>query len=572
MNKQFKMIWSYKAVILLFLYAVLLMQGCSKSTNGGELLLGDKTRLTVSVLGIVEGGVIGNKGQSLATKAAVKPGLAIASEIVSHIEGFDSRFSVVEDEFKGDRMVSISNNDKEGTATTVRAESMSNGIYYHLIVYKVSDNSVVASQVMRSGDAVQIIVDGGVQYKWVAFSYNTAVAADLPAVADPAAPVVSMGQNKDFLYASGTITVNSLNTPLGIVFSHKLARIGVELNTMGMFADLNTATVVNENQLKTGNFNLLTGTVTGALTTIATASTSTFTRPTAYGFDDRSTAYFYTADPASLPNLNIKLTGLSIKLDAYAVSQSQATRNFGVLSTVYSSPNFVPVLGQSKTFRIDLLESPITTTSNNGGAVVTRWARANLYYVSGDHNPYRFHHLNQKTQDNNTFFAFGAIHPQTYATEGAEADPCALVYPTGVWRQATRSDYQGLVGRSILEGGFISAKTPTRVAGQYLEYAAVGTASPYPTNAVRFNLNGSAVGVSLVVGLIDLNFGFYGQNAEVWTSTSLISLPPLVSLGAIHYEATGTTHGLVTDILDLQLLGAVNVVKSNFMNVRCVRN
>ncbi|MGJ1416833.1 hypothetical protein [Sphingobacterium multivorum] len=81
-----------------------------------------------------------------------------------------------------------------------------------------------------------------------------------------------------------------------------------------------------------------------------------------------------------------------------------------------------------------------------------------------------------------------------------------------------------MVGRLLL-----TAKTPTYVNGQYIQYTATGTAAPYPTNNLRFNLNGSAVGLSLVAGLIDLSLGFYGQNAEYWTSTKLLNIPGSVS-------------------------------------------
>ncbi|WP_336837858.1 hypothetical protein [Sphingobacterium siyangense] len=550
---------------------VILVSSCSKNRDKDGVEEDGKTRLIVTVLGTEDSG--GGNTAKAAPGVIVAENKVLPSEIVSQSAGFDTRFSVVTVENTASRVVTINNDDKDGVS--VRAAALPDDIYYKVLLYKASDNSFVTSSNMKSGEPLQIAVDGGVQYKWIAYSYNTANLADLPTVANLAAPAVSLGQNKDFLYANGTITpVGNQSTPLGIVFKRKMARIGVEVNTVGMFADLNQATLTST-QLKTGNIDLLTGNISNSLTNVGTATASATNAIAGYAYNDRKVAYFYTADPTTLANLNVTLTSLIVNLDSYAVSQGQPTRNFGTLSTVFSSPNFTPVLGQSRTFRIDMLESPITTVSNTpvvGSPITTRWARANLYYAgASDHNPYRFHHLNQMTQAGNTFFSAGATRPQIYQTSGSEADPCLLVYPAGVWRQATQNDYEGLVGRLLL-----SAKTPTYVANQYIQYAATGTGAPYPTNNLRFNLNGSAVGLSLVAGLIDLNLGFYGQNAEYWTSTKLLNLGPLASVGQIHFDGSNSSAGLTTDILDISLLsglgGGLNVVKSNFMNIRCVRN
>ena len=277
-----------------------------------------------------------------------------------------------------------------------------------------------------------------------------------------------------------------------------------------------------------------------------------------------------------LPNLTVTLKNITIGLDAHAVSENILTRVFSGLSSTFSVANFTPVLEQSKLFKIDLIESPITTVSN-GGNVTTRWARANLYYLGAlDHNPYRFHHLNQQTQDLNTFFAARAVVPQLYATAGTVEDPCTRVYPANTWRQATLLDYQGLVGRSLLEGGIISAKTPTYVFEKYIEYVASGTAAPYPNTNLRFNLNGSAVGLSLVDGLITLSLGTIGQTAALWTSSPLIDLGPVASVGQWHFDGTNTSDAVATALLDISLFpglgGGLDVIKSGFMNIRCVRN
>lgn len=566
-----------KVSYLPFLTLLSILISCEKHENKEEdLAIGNKTSIVINVSGIADVNNVYN------TKLATQSGTDNSNkrevgEIISHSAGFDTRVSAGDFEASTNNTNIYVKNRLSGKLDAVRAAKMEDGIYYHLLLFKDSDNTIAYNGQLESGSTFTINVDAGILYRWVAFSYNTTISSELPAVSNLSNAIVPMGENKDFLYATGSITPTALvNTPLGIFFRHMTARIAVELDTRGMFAPIDTATVSIDSQLRTGNFDLMEGELTGSFSTISNATSSSFKRVDGYNYDDRKVTYFYTADPSILSSLRVNLKSLSINLDTYAVSQGQGKRVFTGLTSSFSVENFMPVLEKSKLFKIDLIESPVTTTSN-GGSIVTRWARANLYYAgSSDHNPYRFHHLNQQTQDLNTFFSARAVVPQLYATSGAEGDPCLKVYPENIWRQATKVDYQGLVGRSILDGGIIFAKSPTREVGKYLEYDATGTISPYPGNKLRFNLNGSAIGLNLVQGLIQLDLGSIGQTVAIWTSTPLLDLGSIGSVGQWHFDGTNTSIDVSAAVLDISLLpglgGGLDVVKSGFMNIRCVRN
>lgn len=569
-----------KISCLLIVLPFYLFIGCTKEKTDRVEEVGIEdgtTAILVSVGGIEEDGVILNAKASLNTNTGSSP---TVGEVLSHEEGFDSRISTGEFVHTPVNIIKV-NNYVTGNSDLVRAAKMEDNIIYHLMIYRAVDNVIVWNKQMKSAEQIKIKADAGVNYKWIAYSYNTELGTDLPAISALSSPNIAMGQNKDFLYASGDITPNPLViTPLRIVFSHKTARIAVELNTLGMFANLNSADIAIDNQLKTRNFNVIEGTSNGNQTVVASASTTSFIRYPGYTYDDRKVAYFYTTDFTEIPTLTVKLKSFTIGLDAHAVAQGQSTRVFSGLTSTFSTSKFIPEEAKSKLFRIDLIESPVTTTNNATAlsgttccAITTKWARANLYYVEG-HNPYRFHHLNQQTSDANTYFAVGSSVPRKFASSSSMGDPCELVYPAGIWRTANTYDYNSIAGGGT-EGLPISlgyrAKTATRAANSHIEYPVDNTAVPqYPNNTLRFNYNGSGVAVALILELVELRLTNIANTASIWTNSKTLDLG-LLNLGHNYYYANAGNHGVLSEPLKLDLLGGLNLVNSGFRNLRCVR-
>ena len=222
--------------------------------------------------------------------------------------------------------------------------------------------------------------------------------------------------------------------------------------------------------------------------------------------------------------------------------------------------------------------------------------------------PYRFYHTNPNQPDaNESFFSFKGHLPRTFASTVAanQKDPCALVYPAGLWKTPTSNEVgvltsnsgvvDGLLGDII--GLLLKPGTPGATAGSnYMDYTGgtgvQGSVYPTATNRLRFYNNGVATPISIVSGLFSLNFGSggVGQTAAFWSSDQLLTGDPLLSLlqaasgaasvGATSYIGATRTSLVLGDkavgtksagLLNINALG-LGVIASDFMNVRCTRN
>lgn len=553
------------AVAILFVFAGQLFQSCSKNKAEDEVP-GDTRldgKISVKVLGIDEDddvAVINPKG-NVASKSAARETGTTPRKIITY-PGFDAVVSVERDVLKQPN-IAIGNVPKgiSSTSDLLAVSAMANNVKYRLLLYK-TDGTFVSSTPLVSGTAGAVDVAKGTAYNWYAISYNNT--DDVPDVADHANPTLALPGGKDALYASGSITIPANgpdgNSPLGITFKHSLARIAVELNTMGMFADINTAAVaVSGLVVKTGTINLKTGALSNLVNYTQTVNYASFSDVLA-PYHDAKVAYIYTADVASA-SLTVTLTNLALDIDNSTV-RSFATL-LGATPSVFTF-NVTPQLGRSYRALVNLVESPLTVAG-------VKWARANLYNPGG-HNPYRFHHTYAATNQRDSYFSFKGIVSADYGTNG---DPCSLVYPAGIWRQASEPDFRLLVGGGLLPPAAQPFTTGTAGGIRFIEYTATGVAAPYPSTRLHFNYNGEGVGLALVAGIIQLNFnGTYGASAQIWTGTSGLNLLGLVGVGAWDYSVNtgilGTSAALGVSLLNVSAIG-LDVIKTNFKNVRCVR-
>lgn len=539
----------------------MLLQSCSKE-NAKNAAFGDKANIKISVLGVsdkADNGKMKLKA-STANREVVKTPEKIQGKMLN-FNAFDAVVSMEQTAPKSSG-VSIGNGAKVGKAGALAAEAVPSGVTYLLLVY-TQDGDFVDSELLTSGTPGEIVVPKGNDYNWYAVSYNSA--DDSPSV-DPENAVLNLPGDKDVLYASGQFSIdanaNDDNIALGIVFEHVFARVAIELNTMGMFADMVSATVeVSGNDSKTGTLDLLTGAVSGLTNSTQTLDFSSFA-DVEPPYKDRKVAYFYTAAEDQLDDLTVTLKGLELAID------DGSTRSFSNLATSPSVFTFdiTPQRGSTYTIRVDLVESPLSFDG-------VQWARQNLYYTGG-HNPYRFHHTYAHTNDRNSYFSFKALTPDNF---GVNSDPCAEVYPAGTWRQASSEDFQTLTGNFLGIGGE-NASEGTENGMGYFEYdVTTGTEAPYPSNNLRFNFNGSGVALGLVNGLIELDLGnTYGSTVRLWTGSTGVNVLGLIGLGAIHYGTSGLLTGNQNDELGAALLNVsaigIDVLETEFMNVRCVRN
>lgn len=551
------------AIMLIFAGAV--FTGCSKDKEADVVApAGDGSKLMVSVVGVadLEELSVNTKMAGAALKSTVKTDDVMPSKMLS-MNGFDALMEVERNAIPASKLV-IMDKKSNTAAAGLRAEAVATGVKYRLFLYK-ADGTFVSSTLLTSGSAQPITVETSTTYNWYALSYNNN--EDVADIVDRAQPSIKLPVGKDVLYSSGTVTVPDANagtnTALGIVFKHSLARVGVEINTMGMFADMSKVGIkVSGIAVKTGTLALKTGVLSNLVDTAQTVDYSSF-KNVDPAFADAKIAYIYTADTQTASPMTVSVNALELKID------DGSTRVFSTLPTtpsVFTFNNFPRKIGATYTARVNMIESALTRGS-------VRWARQNIYYVAG-HNPYRFHHTYAHVQNQNSFFSFGATLPQTYGRSG---DPCTLVYPGNVWRRPTSNELANLTGNAGINAtyGVVDGKG-------YFEYNATGTAAPYPGNRLRFNMNGQSVSVSVVENLVNINLGTtHGVQASYWSSTEVLSVPLLgLGAGANSLEGVRTTPILVgstfndvtiaPNLLNIDLLN-LGVAKTTFKNIRCVR-
>ncbi|MGH2624291.1 MAG: hypothetical protein ACRDE7_11540, partial [Sphingobacterium sp.] len=378
----------------------------------------------------------------------------------------------------------------------------------------------------------------------------------------------------------------------------------IELNSMGMFGDMTGATVaVSGLNAQTGDLNILTGEwsnlVAGTTQTLAWEDFENIDP----AFNDAKVAYAYTVDSVTANTVEVSVADLAL---THADGNNRA---FSATPAIFSYP-VTPVNGSSHVLKLNLIESPIVTGT---GTTEVQWARSNLYYEAG-HNPYRFYGNNVQTDatDGKGYFSFGGIIPRKFANNGDTQDPCSLVYPAGVWRQPTHTDFAPIVSTDGLLTNILGSvlnvltRNPAPdvtnpAAGAYIDYTAAvekgagNTAFGPESNTLRFPLNGQMNTISVVPvigadGLVVLNLNTpgllgalvntRGRDAALWTNEQGVDILGLVGLGSRAYlggkrnavlGAFMGAQGTVEPLSDISVLG-INAVKSTFKNVRCVRN
>lgn len=496
------------------------------------------------------------------------------------------------------------------------------GITYRLYLLSSDGSQVISSEQFTVGSTgTTIPVTPGTTYKWVALSYNNQ--DPIPTITTGNTSLL-MPENKDILYASGNVTIPSspgADIALPITFNHAFSRLAIELNSMGVFGPMNSGAVsVTGLALRTGTIDLATGAITPETTTFTpTINWDSFTNIDP-AYSDAKITYAYTAGTAAINNIGMSVSNLAI-----SHMDNNAVRTYGSSTPITLTFNVTPELGKSHRLLANIVESTLSTPGSTA-----KWARSNLYYsgTAGassipDHNPYRFYYQNQITDRADGFFAYRGIIPGVFNSRtAANQDPCALVYPNGLWKQPTLTDIAGpsaqpdiinlvintsagntmvsrgvggLLGNSltqILDLLLNTTTTPnTTVNTGYVQYATSNTSNPAfgaASNSLRFYYNGQVLASNALnlLTLTDLTAPIGtlldGQNASTtfWTSDDGLDLG-IANLGAwAFYGRTSTPligsssfKGLASTEL-LSDVGAVgiDVLSTTLKNVRCVRS
>ncbi|TYR36975.1 fimbrillin family protein [Sphingobacterium phlebotomi] len=421
-----------------------LVTSCSKETTPTEEVAPKGDKLRISVLGI------NNGGDGAVLKAKAGSSLAKAND-----EGSTASHTVYQFE-DADMAVSLGNmlpvrgtnlpvrrmsNGLSANASLKMAEEIATGIKY--VVYIYDGSTLVAAEELEAGTTGTIEgLDLSTSYTWVALSYSSeSVAPELT----PASSAISLPENTDVLYASGTVNLGEDPT-IGILFDHVFSRIGIELNTIGVFGEITGTPAVSVSglALATGSLDLLSGVLTPSGSTFDPVLTYADFENVDPSYDDAKIAYVYTA---ATDALNLELTVAAPGLTIEHADGGLTRTYFAGGATVNSS--VTPEMGKSHHVLFNVVESALTT---NYDSHEVKWGRSNLYYTFGDDplRQYRFFAENELSNRANSYFAFGSAVPFRFPASSDDfADPCALVYPQGLWRQPTNADFAGLVSGQI---------------------------------------------------------------------------------------------------------------------------
>jgi len=528
---------------------------------------GDGAVLKVGVKGIEEA-IIGGTGNNL--KMSNKGNSGINKQSLVSFGSVDAFVDFGEGTLGKDVPVvtkasstdTLSKKAASGTTKAVASSQMENGTKFRLLIYDAA-NALVVNQVVTSGVDPQIKVDANKKYTWYAVSVNEKNAS-VPDV--NGAGVISRSglENKDVLYASGSVnTVNGENY-LEITFKRMTARIQVKLNVRGLFARLENSTSIslvknstNTTVLQMGDLNMLTGQFNNVVNVDKAVLGSSMVEESGNPAATVKVASFFTLSTETIPanSFKMKFNTLKVTLDDSRV------RTFTPLTYTYPGA-YTPTIGSTYGLNIRLIESPVKVKG-------VLWARSNLVYNAAEMDKYRLKSNPGGSTPATKDTEFWNWKSSTPTGAAGSTDPCASVYPEGTWRMSTKQEWES-IGQPDDKQEVLGLFWGAQYAYKW------NRDSDYPSNPAYDDND------------LTLSFGGYRTKpSAIGGGTSVIGSPGGIALGAF---ASGECHYWTSDNRDSNTAFAVksaftrvawlfswgnvtypNLNKAEGRNIRCVR-
>ncbi|GEM_PF-1215922 len=582
-------------LVALILASAILFTRCKDKPgidNGyGE---GDGTSISFDVIGLEDESSVNLRAKFQATPTTSLKGVptVIAQEVIQSGEGdFDAVVTVTEEPLAlpkasktGDR-VHVTGSESQKSSLRAATATMTNGNRYRVVLY---DNGAYVTT-MDAVAGTQFTFTGAYRnrtYTWFAYSYNSS--ATMQALNSTTSPTVNVEGGSGFLYDSGSFTTSNVmngNNKFDITFDRKTANIELVVDARGMFGNiLNiTGNTTNASALKSGTFDLRTGTYGGYTNNSSTVSftASNFVDyNNTYGAMMKRMSFFTAAGGQPISNLGITLTNVQIEGDRRtppaAIPGSAGWGDPHAFSNItYNVPTFTPELG--KRYRVAFT---LVMTAKNVNNVL--WARGNMYlHPFGDYR-FRVHaasHVYGTVSTNSPFttseaagefFNWKALtavsNPSNVGTTTSQ-DPCALVYPAGRWKMPTSAEATTLPTsttiRTFQSAGSTAAvnnvnDSPTlNRAVRRAQYLFSGNDQPYdPQNRLNFLLFGYRSETSNSYTINGFNSSSSG-NGYYWTSNQSSA-----TLGTVLRIEEGAGTPVRTE----------GMLKTRGANIKCVRN
>lgn len=456
-------------------------------------------------------------------------------------------------------------------------ELLANDVTFVVQVYE--GNTFVSSAVLKSGEDGYVNgLDPNVEYTWKAFSFNNT--ADLTAW-ESSATVALPEDGADVLYAtSGSTTFTTAVPSIDITFEHKLSRVGIELNTIGVFGEISgpdPQVSVKGLRMQPTSLNMADGAIAGGNATADVELDWENFEQIEDGHADRFVAWVYSAPLTTGAKFQVSVGNLTITHVDVEEGETPVTRTFfaGGL-TPFKEFVVTPQEGYEHYYKMDVVESALARVYTVGDTI--KWGRSNLYYRPSMDTlrSYAFRAKNGLSTKADSYFSYEGKKPLQFPTEATKGDPCALVYPQGLWIQptdvqvTTLTDGQGLLGDVLdavgdILGGLLGTKlaepsSAGSTAGigyaQYPVITPVSTAFDDASNNLRIYYNGQITNVNVLSAIGKDGEGLVGLGLDEGLDVDLAGLD-LADLGL-------TIPGVGVPVLQLPILGDSEGIQGAF--------
>ncbi len=335
-------LYSMKALIYIFgIIGTICLAGCSKDYSVAQV---GNMMLRIDVAGVTESIVVANAANSRATTNTTFSNISRTSTTtmnndnggfyVDHVMSQTSVGSNVENI----RAASAEVTDSDRSSTINRAAiPMQNGYRYRILLYNRNSGQLWRTVQGTAGTPLSMEGQTGETYLWYAYSYNDSEA--LPEPANTNNPSIETSINRDFLYASGEITIPT-NTQddynLSIVFERKVTQVHIKIDAtvLARFATINNlnAAFDRNDYLKKGVFSIRSNQMNAVE---AVPTEVIFNAPSS---DNTWERIYYTVDPASVSTYNVVINDLPVRFDGVREDISQ--RNLATYFGAANRPTF----------------------------------------------------------------------------------------------------------------------------------------------------------------------------------------------------------------------------------------
>lgn len=499
--------------ILSFLLLVCCMlNSCKEKQDLGAENNQHKIAIKVAVAGAQFDGDIAVRAQ----KATTDPSHAAAANQVKYIPFDANHHLAVElravNAVQEEHMRLAAANSKRAAV-----EDIQDGIRYKLVIYDANENYLTARDYVRGQEsqAEDLLLDGGSEYIFIAYSINST--SENPAVtfADPTdkklsnSSIQNVEGESDFMYFKKVMTVSSTgDNYLGIVFQHKFSQITTTLNAAASGYTIAAVSASFSSHYPQSDINLADGGIT---------------REGAIGNADIEFSGINTAVVSGVNLLNANTTTAALTIASITIGSVTRTD--------------IPAIGELSItpgikYNLNLSITPNDVNTEHMGVPVAKvagmlWMRHNLganTSLDPDQNPTTANHMGN-------YYQYGrrAVVATSSTGSGAISGWNTTAAPVGAWNSGTEAA-PVKTNNDPCPSGF---RVPTRTEYQTLiDNTAASNIGTWTTNANANTTGAAKVLTSKTNANVKLTFPaagyrngnqgilyWRGGNAGYWTSS-----------------------------------------------------